>query len=127
VETRRPSELLDAPECRFLARALGEWGGPARSGDAMAYALGFADAADLLAGCGRLAAELRADLPLPPADWARVLLAAEVVFASDLVGSGTEWSTTTGWDDAETLRRLRSVQRKLGPVLRGQYGGRPGG
>ncbi|WP_051731982.1 hypothetical protein [Kitasatospora phosalacinea] len=122
----KPSELLDAQERELLRRALGEWGGPARSGDAMAYALGFADAADLLTGCGRLSGALREDLPLSPADWARALLATEVVFASDLVGSGVEWSTTTGWDDAETVRRLRSVQRKLGPVLRGQYGGRPG-
>ncbi|QKW23746.1 hypothetical protein HUT16_35755 [Kitasatospora sp. NA04385] len=122
---QRPSDLLDAPERRLLERALGEWGGPARSGNAMAYAMGFADAADLLVQCRRLSDALRADRPLSSADWARTLLATEVVFASDLVGSGVDWSTTTGWDDAETVRRLRSVQRKLGPVLRGRYGGRP--
>ena len=46
--------------------------------------------------------------------------------ASDLVGSGTDWRTTTGMDDDETIRLLRTIQRKLGPVVRPYYGTTPG-
>lgn len=122
----RASEVLAADEAALLGRALLEWGGPARCGDEMAWAMGFADAADLLDQCRRLRAALNDDAPLGTAEWARVLLAAEIVFVSDVVGSGVEWSTTTGLGDAETLAALRSIQRKLGRVVRPYYGRRPG-
>jgi hypothetical protein len=32
---------------------------------------------------------------------------------SDVLGSGVEWSTTTGLSDALTIRRLRGIQRKV--------------
>ncbi|GAA3334482.1 hypothetical protein HP467_00430 [Curtobacterium albidum] len=43
----------------------------------------------------------------------RTLLATELVFVSDVVGSGTDWETTTGIRDADALRLLRSLQRKI--------------
>jgi hypothetical protein len=46
-------------------------------------------------------------------DWRRVLLATEVVFASDVFGSGLDWSTTTGFSDADSISLLRSIQRKM--------------
>jgi hypothetical protein len=46
------------------------------------------------------------------------LLAAESVFASDVVGSGLDWPTTTGIPDAESIAILRGLQRKL-PRWRG--------
>jgi hypothetical protein len=46
-------------------------------------------------------------------DWARALLATELAFASEVVGSGYEWSTTTGWSDDTTVKILRSTQLKL--------------
>lgn len=51
-------------------------------------------------------------------DWRRVLLAAESVFASDVVGSGLDWPITTGIPDAEAIAILRGLQRKL-PRWRG--------
>ncbi|PJI84726.1 hypothetical protein [Luteimicrobium subarcticum] len=48
---------------------------------------------------------------------ASALVAAEIAFVSDVHGSGTDWQTTTGYDDAGTLGRLRSIQRRLGPVV----------
>jgi hypothetical protein len=51
--------------------------------------------------------------PLTPRDWRRVLLLTEVVFASDVVGSGVEWATTTGLSDEDTIWVLRAIQRKL--------------
>jgi hypothetical protein len=56
--------------------------------------------------------------PLTPADWRRALLATELAFASDVLGSGVEWSTTTGWRDDETIRCLRNIQRKLARIAR---------
>ena len=46
-------------------------------------------------------------------DWAWALLATELAFASEVVGSGYEWSTTTGWSDDTTVKVLRSTQLKL--------------
>ncbi|MFD6177612.1 MULTISPECIES: hypothetical protein [unclassified Isoptericola] len=122
----RPSSLLDTHEIALLSRALYEWGGPAHASDLLARGMGFADAHTLVQRCAALGTDLKQDTPLEAADWARVLLAVEIVFASDLVGSGTDWRTTTGMDDVETIRLLRTIQRKLGPVVRPYYGATPG-
>ena len=117
------NELINAElshDERFvLNRGLVEWGGPARCTPLMAAALGFDGSADLLAEGYRIADDLEAGRPLTARDWTRALLATEIVFASDVLGSGVEWTDTTGLDDFETLQALRSVQRKLvGVVLR---------
>jgi hypothetical protein len=75
--------------------------------------MGFRDKATLSTEVGRLMAAVDAQDPLTPADWRRVLLATEVVFASDVVGSGLDWSITTGLPDAETIGLLRQIQRKM--------------
>jgi hypothetical protein len=82
----------------------------------MAVAIGFRDVADLLSEGHRIADDLLAGRSLTTSDWRRALLATEVVFVSDVLGSGIDWSITTGLKDDETLRMLRSVQRKLGGV-----------
>ncbi|MFJ8963475.1 hypothetical protein ACIRG5_29220 [Lentzea sp. NPDC102401] len=87
--------------------------------------MGFRSVQDLLEKCQSLRVELHEDRPLEAVDWARVLLAVEVVFVSDLVGSGVEWSTTTGFDDATTLLRLRAIQRKLANTISPYYGKTP--
>ena len=51
-------------------------------------------------------------------DWQRLLLATEVVFASDLIGSGHDWPITTGFADERTIHLLRSIQRKTTGRLR---------
>ena len=107
------------------AAALGEWLGPARCSDEMAYAMGFADAAGLVEETRRLSRAIKADEPIAPADWARILQSTEVVFVSDLAGSGYEWSATTGWSDEGTVRLLRGLQRQLRKVIKPYYGKRP--
>lgn len=42
----------------------------------------------------------------------------EIVFASDVFGSGIDWSTTVGRTDEETIRILRSLQRKIARSVR---------
>ncbi|NKQ25466.1 hypothetical protein [Streptomyces galbus] len=121
----RPSELLAEGEVQLLRRALGEWGGPARCSDELAFGMGFESARDLLDQCGLLGRALADDDPVKPVDWARTLLAAEIVFVSDLVGSGVEWQTTTGLSDEATLPVLRRIQRKLARTVSAYYGRRP--
>ncbi|WP_331721612.1 MULTISPECIES: hypothetical protein [unclassified Streptomyces] len=119
------SDLLTDGEIKLLRRALAEWGGPAHCSDHLAVGMGFADQHDLLDQCDRLRNALADDAPLTQVDWARVLLATEIVFVSDLMGSGVEWSTTTGLSDESTIRALRSIQRKLGRTIRPYYGKTP--
>jgi hypothetical protein len=109
----------------MLVRGLLEWGGPAHASDELARGMGFAGAEDLLERGRLFRQDLRNDVPIEAVDWARILLAAEIVFASDLMGSGTEWSTTTGLTDEETIKALRGIQRKLAGVLRPHYGRTP--
>lgn len=105
-------------EERFLLdRGLVEWGGPARCTEAMAIAIGFDSVADLLAEGYRIADDLSKRKSLTRTDWTRALLATEVVFASDVLGSGHDWEATTGLDDASTIRVLRNVQLRLADVI----------
>ena len=114
-------EVVDvalSDEERFLLeRGLVEWGGPARCTEAMAIAIGFDSVADLLAEGYRIADDLSRGKPLRRTDWTRALLATEVVFASDVLGSGHDWESTTGLEDASTIRVLRNVQLRLAGVI----------
>jgi hypothetical protein len=106
-------DVLTDDERSLLRTALAQWGGPARATDALAVALGFVDAADFNAERHRLGELLASRSELSPLDATRVLAAAEVVFASDVFGAGVEWETITGMSDAETIKVLRDIQRKL--------------
>jgi hypothetical protein len=109
---------LTEMERSILASGLLEWGGPASPTDDLARVLGFDDVRALYDQGRALAMSLRAGEPLTPADWRRALLATELAFASDVLGSGVDWSTTTGWRDDETIGYLRNIQRKLAPIAR---------
>ena len=112
-----PGELIEVEltdEERFvLKRGLLEWGGPAHCTDAMAVAMGFASVRDLFDESHRILDDLAAKRPLSRLDWTRTLLATEIAFASDVMGSGVEWPVTTGLEDWRTLQHLRQLQRKL--------------
>ena len=101
----------------MLDRGLVEWGGPARCTDAMAVGMGFADVQDLFAQADRILGELVAGRPLSRWDWSRTLLATEIVFASNVMGSGTDWTDTTGLDDVRSIQVLRGLQRKLSGIV----------
>ncbi|TDO51450.1 hypothetical protein EV643_103187 [Kribbella sp. VKM Ac-2527] len=92
-------------------------------------AMGFISATDLPAQCSRIRSALVAWESLEPMDWARALLATEIAFSSDVVGSGYEWPTTTGWSDEVTVKTLRAIQRKLvrlvAPLVGNSLGTRP--
>ncbi|MEU0674943.1 hypothetical protein ABZ330_19000 [Streptomyces sp. NPDC006172] len=119
------SEVLADEEIELLCRALLEWSGPARCSDQLAVGMGFAGERDLVERCVQLRAALSSGLPMTPSEWARTLLAVEIVFVSDLAGSGFEWRATTGRSDEQTIAMLRSIQRKLAGTVRPYYGRTP--
>lgn len=80
--------------------------------------MGFDSKEDLWRGEGRRLREaLDSGGSLTRSQWRKALLALEIVFASDVMGSGCDWSITTGISDEETIKLLRVVQRKLGRVI----------
>lgn len=116
MNTSGPIPVDLTPEERYvLARGLAEWGGPASPTDELALAMGFGSSEDLWRGKGReLREALRRGEHLTREDWRRTLLATEIVFASDVVGAGLDWSITTGLADEKSVRMLRTIQRKIG-------------
>jgi len=109
-------------EVEVLRCGLVEWGGPARVTQELAVAMGFRDQADLFREGDRLIEALQGRHPMSPLDWARVILATEIVFASNLVGSGRDWAIATGISDAETLASLREIQRKVPRAVYAAFG-----
>jgi hypothetical protein len=106
---------LTEEERYMLDRGLVEWGGPARCTKELAVAMGFTDVDDLIRGEGRrILHDLRAQVPLTPLDWTRALLATEIVFASNVLGAGTDWPISTGIPDGEAVALLRTLQDKIG-------------
>jgi len=104
---------LDEEERHLLRCGIGEWLGPARCTDEMAVAIGFESVADLIAQADGLIEAVLSGGATSRRDWRRILLATEIVFASDVVGSGVDWTSTTGLSDAESIAVLRRVQRKV--------------
>ena len=104
---------LDGRELDFLRSALLEWSGPADPTDALALAMGFTSADSLPDEAWALWERIEAGDALAADDWRRVLLAAEIVFVSDVVGSGLDWEVTTDFSDKEAIAILRGLQGKL--------------
>ncbi|MFL6061803.1 MAG: hypothetical protein ACJ72E_11270 [Marmoricola sp.] len=109
---------FDQDELRLLRAGLLEWGGPASPTDALARALGFSGSKTMSGETRDLWSRIERGDQLEAGEWRRVLLAVEIVFASDVVGSGIDWSITTGIPDVEAIAVLRRLQRKL-PRWRG--------
>ena len=109
---------LTGRERRFLRWGIIEWRGPANCTEEMAVAMGFKSVQDLFDCTDRLAEAIASGTPLTAFDWLRVLLATEIVFASNVMGSGVDWSITSGLSDEESLLLLRSAQRKLAGIGR---------
>ncbi len=75
--------------------------------------MGFANAEQLSSETRSLWGRIDRESALSIEDWRRVLLAAEVVFVSDVVGSGLDWRFTSGFSDEESIAILRGLQRKM--------------
>jgi hypothetical protein len=109
---------LSERERKLLRWRIIDWGGPAHCTEEMAVAMGFNSVQDLFDSTDRLAEAIATGTPLTAFDWLRVLLATEIVFASSAMGSGLDWSITSGISDEESLLLLWSAQRKLAGISR---------
>lgn len=120
---------LSDDERAVLSAGLLEWGGPARCTEELAVAMGFRGVEDLFTQGDQIREAIAAGTPLSRTDWTRALLATEVVFISNVVGSGHDWQTTTGLSDTRTLELIRALQRHLvtGGVVGEAFGTRPHG
>jgi hypothetical protein len=100
-----------------------KWGPPTYCTEEFAVAMGFASVRDLKAESVRLHGLLDWHQPLVPLDWAKVLVATEVAFASNMVGVGLDWTAVTPFTDEQTIRLLRELQSKLrGPAFKVRTG-----
>jgi hypothetical protein len=75
--------------------------------------MGFTSADNLADEAWALWERIEAGEALATEDWRRVLLAAEILFVSDVVGSGLDWQITSDFSDEESHALLRGLQRKL--------------
>jgi hypothetical protein len=103
---------LTDDERNTLRHGLTSWPGGGGHSDEIARLIGFKDAKDLSQNAWPLADRLGRREPLTQQEWTRAIKALEFGFASE-DGAGYEWSTITGLRDEETLRALRSLQKKL--------------
>lgn len=110
------SVKLTKDERTLLLRALTVWTEPDLGTEQLALAMGYSDLTELRTRSAAIVVELKANRPLSPVDWTRALLAAEIGFASDVLGHGLSWESVTRLDDATSLRTLRQVQGKLADV-----------
>ncbi|PRY68424.1 hypothetical protein B0I08_104126 [Glaciihabitans tibetensis] len=96
-----------------LRHGLIQWGGPAHCTEEMAVALGFCSIQDLFREGSRIASDIEAERPMKHIDWARSMLATEVVFMSGTLGAATDWVDMTTIPDALTFATLRKLQGHL--------------
>ena len=106
---------IDLPDEQreLMIHGLWEWGGPSRATDTVARAMGFTSVEALYRDGARLRSALGERQPMSKRDWARALVATEIVFASSYYGAGTDWAIVTGWSDERTVSVLRDLQRTL--------------
>ena len=117
---------LTAIERDVLRHGLVEWGGPARCTEELAVAMGFSSVSDLFTESDRIVVALEDSLPMRHIDWARTLLATEIVFMSDTVGAALDWEIVTTIPDFETFKTIRGLQRHLvvSPLIGKAFGTR---
>jgi hypothetical protein len=117
-----PSELvavdLSRDERDFIGQTLRQWETSAASAPFPFQVLGFSTWEEFGGLVLRLERAVGAGEALTDLDWVRVLFLTEVTFASDLIGSGTEFELMTRFSDAEALSLLRGLQRKIGGFRR---------
>jgi hypothetical protein len=113
TESNSITTNLTERERDFIARALYEWHGSASWTPLPIEALGLSDWDEFDNLTERLENAVKSGEPLTDLDWARTLFLTEICWASNLVGSGLDFSIVTGIDDAEAVTLLRSIQRKV--------------
>ena len=121
-EDERLVELdLSYDERRMLFHGLVDWSGPAECTKSLALAIGFSGLDELEVEGRRIADAIYEGNALPVRDWTRALFSTEVIFASETIGTGTEWGVIQGGTDHYWMDVLRALQQKI-PVSRSSLG-----
>jgi hypothetical protein len=111
---------LDTDERLMLTCGLRNWGGPVRGSDALAALMGFEDMNQLTTQASSLIGAIKDHRALSVREWTRVLVATEINFASEVLGTGPEeWVAIEGWPPDRWWAVLRRLQRKLPSDKRG--------
>ncbi len=97
----------------MLNYGLVDWGGPSHCTDAFATAMGFTGLHGIESEAATIAAAIRAGEPLSVRDWTRALISTEVIFASEVVGTGGGWTSIQGGSDEHWVGVLRRLQHKV--------------
>lgn len=108
---------LTEDEQHLLVWGLQVWQGASHPSLAMRYALGFEDYTDIFPWTSEKVRTIGPLVELTRADWTQLMLLVELGFVSDNMGAGLKWIAISGIPDDQTMRLLRSVQRKLRSVL----------
>jgi hypothetical protein len=103
-------ELTDE-EHEFILRALSEFGGTASYSPFPIKILGVSTDDEFEELMDRLRKAIWDREPISYLDWARTQLLVEMCWASDIIGSGTEFTYT--YRDELAAPLMRSIQRKL--------------
>lgn len=106
-------ELTD-DERDFIDQILKQWALSAASKPFPFQSLGLSTWDEFGELTVRLGQPVVAGEALTQLDWARVLFVTEVTWVSSLIGAGLESAVMTRFSDAEAIRVLRGLQRKIG-------------
>ena len=104
---------LTEDERGMLVYGLRDWDGPAHGTHSLSVAMGFAGLSDLQEDGARIADAIASGQALPVRDWTRAMVATEFAFASELLGTGSEWTVINARSDGYWVEVLRSLQRKV--------------
>lgn len=104
---------LSNEERELLRLGVLQWIGPSTPTEELAQAIGFEGTRDLFDQTPRIHDAIKKGDSLPPEDWTRALLSAEINFSSHLFGCGEHWTACTAISDEDAIRVLRSLQFKL--------------
>jgi hypothetical protein len=104
---------LTDDERTLLLYGLIDWFGPGDGTESLAVAIGFTDLEDLSDQGERIAEAIYEGEAVSRRDWSRAMFAAEVCFASEVLGTGSEFTVIHAGTDAHWIGVLRALQRKI--------------
>jgi hypothetical protein len=109
---------LSEDERKFIWEAMYQWQFSASRKPFPYQVLGLSSWEEFAELTYRLAHAVTDQEPLTGLDWMRVLYLTECSWASDVVGSGLDFSIVTEFSDIDGLSLLRRLQRKIGGIAR---------
>jgi hypothetical protein len=111
---------LSEDERKYIWQAMYQWQWSASRQPFSYQVLGLSSWAEFANLTHRLAHAVTDREQLSDLDWMRILYLTECSWASNIVGSGLDFSIVTEFSDIDCLSLLRHLQRKIGRVARAE-------